>query len=265
MTLKLDKRVKIANPTDVIRFNNAKNKVIGEEREQGGIGTLSEKTTHRIIKRYLESNTRFHEVRLGDYIADVYNGENIYEIQTRNFRSLKSKLSIFLEIAPVTVVYPVSVNRSLVWIDPESGEISEKRRSGKHGRITDIFKELVYIREYLDSGNLRFMLLFFNISDYRLLDGYGKDRKKRATRLDNVPDELLGEYLIENNEDYISFVPAELPEEFSVEDLRKLTGTDYKTAGQEVTVFNSLGLIERCGNRGRAYLYKKSLSFFKKN
>ena len=255
----MDERIKNVSPTDVIRFNNAKNTVLGEQREGNGIGTLGEKTTHRIIKRYLEGNTRFHEVRLGDYIADVYNGSHIYEIQTRNFGNLKSKLPIFLTIAPVTVVYPVSINKSLVWIDPESGEIKQKRRSNKHGQITDIFKELVFIRDYLNDDNLKFKLLFFDMTDYRLLDGYGSDKKKRATKLDNIPDELLGEYSIEGIKDYAQFIPSGLPEEFVTEDLRSLAKTDKNTAGKEIAVFKSLGLIERCGSRGRAYLYKMSV------
>ena len=253
----MDQRIKNVSPTDVIRFNNAKKQVIGEERARSGIGTLSEKTTHRIIKRYLESNTRFHEVRLGDYIADVYNGSHIYEIQTRNFGSLKGKLPVFLTIAPVTVVYPVSVNKSLVWIEPESGEIMEKRKSGKHGRITDIFKELVFIKDYLEYEELNFKLLFFESTDYRLLNGYGRDRKKHATKLDNVPETLLGEMELNSRSDFVSFLPEDLPEEFSTEDFRLCSGTDKKTAGKEVTVLRSLGLIERCGSRGRAYLYKK--------
>ena len=253
----MDQRIKNVSPTDVIRFNNAKKLVIDEERQTSGIGTLSEKTTHRIIKRYLESNTRFHEVRLGDYIADVYNGSHIYEVQTRNFGSLKSKLPVFLSIAPVTVVYPVSVNRSLVWIEPGTGEVMEKRRSGKHGRITDIFKELVFIKDYLEYDNLSFRLLFFESTDYRLLNGYGKDKKKHATKLDNVPETILGEMEFKDSSDYASFLPEELPEEFSAEDFRLCSGADKRTAGREVTVLRSLGLIERCGSRGRAYLYRK--------
>ena len=254
----MDQRIKNVSPTDVIRFNNAKKQVIDEERQTSGIGTLSEKTTHRIIKRYLESNTRFHEVRLGDYIADVYNGSHIYEVQTRNFGNLKSKLPVFLTIAPVTVVYPVSVNRSLVWIEPGTGEIMEKRRSGKHGRITDIFKELVFIKDYLEYDNLSFRLLFFESTDYRLLNGYGKDKKKHATKLDNVPEVLLGELELKGPSDFISFLPENLPEEFSTEEFRACSGTDKKMVGKEVTVLRSLGLIEKCGNRGRAYLYRRA-------
>ncbi|MBO6138253.1 MAG: hypothetical protein J6O71_06530 [Lachnospiraceae bacterium] len=254
----MDQHIKKPSPTDVIRFNNAKNQVINEERHRSGIGTLAEKTTHRIIKRYLEGNTRFHEVPLGDYIADVYNGSHIYEIQTRNFGSLKNKLSIFLTIAPVTVVYPVSVNKSLVWIEPESGEVMQKRLSGKHGRITDIFKELVFIKDYLDSENLSFRLLFFESTDYRLLNGYGRDKKKHATKLDNVPEELLGEVELTGRSDFAAFLPDSLPDEFSTEDFRLCSGTDKRIAGKEVNVLKSLGLIERCGSRGKAYLYRRS-------
>ena len=54
-------------------------------------------------------------------------------------------------------------------------------------------------------------------------------------------------------------IPSGLPEEFVTEDLRSLAKTDKNTAGKEIAVFKSLGLIERCGSRGRAYLYKMSV------
>ena len=37
---------------DELRFEAAKNKVIGVNRERQGIGTLSEKTVHAVLKNY---------------------------------------------------------------------------------------------------------------------------------------------------------------------------------------------------------------------
>lgn len=36
------------------RFREAKEKVLGEERLRASIGTLSEKTTHMVLKNYYE-------------------------------------------------------------------------------------------------------------------------------------------------------------------------------------------------------------------
>ena len=56
------------------------------------IGTLSEKSIHSTIKKYIESNEHFHEVKVGNYIADIKIDNNIFEIQTQNFKNLLNTL-----------------------------------------------------------------------------------------------------------------------------------------------------------------------------
>ena len=47
---------------DEVRFEAAKNKVIGINRERQGIGTLSEKTVHAVLKNYYAPDTDMHEI-----------------------------------------------------------------------------------------------------------------------------------------------------------------------------------------------------------
>ena len=42
---------------DELRFEAAKNRVIGINRERQGIGTLSEKTVHAVLKNYYAPDT----------------------------------------------------------------------------------------------------------------------------------------------------------------------------------------------------------------
>ena len=88
-------------------FETAKNKIIGIDRERHGIGTLSEKTVHAILKNYYAPDEDMHEIPIENYVADIYTGKEIIEIQTRQFNRMRDKLRAFLPLYPVTVVYPI--------------------------------------------------------------------------------------------------------------------------------------------------------------
>ena len=81
-------------------FEEAKRKIIGTDRQRLGIGTLSEKTVHAILKNYYEPDEDRQEIPIGNYVADIFAGGEIIEIQTRQFDKLRGKLSAFLPCTP---------------------------------------------------------------------------------------------------------------------------------------------------------------------
>ena len=103
------------------RFLAACDRIIHTEHIENGIGTLSEKTVHSVLKYYLEPDTSFHEVKTGRYVADIRTPDGIYEIQTRQFNKLRNKLEAFLPEYSVTVVYPIPHIKYLRWIYRSEG------------------------------------------------------------------------------------------------------------------------------------------------
>ena len=89
--------------------------------EENGIGTLGEKKLHAALKRFYAKDSTCLEVPLGRFVADVFDGERVVEVQTRQFARLEKKLRFFLERYPVTVVYPFPRTRHLIWTDPARG------------------------------------------------------------------------------------------------------------------------------------------------
>lgn len=59
---------------DELRFEAAKNRVIGINRERQGIGTLSEKTVHAVLKNYYAPDTDMHEIPIENFVADIFYG-----------------------------------------------------------------------------------------------------------------------------------------------------------------------------------------------
>lgn len=61
---------------------NAKDKIIGKAHNNKGIGTLSEKTLHAVLKLYYEPDEDKHEVAMSGYYADVYRQRNNRDTDT---------------------------------------------------------------------------------------------------------------------------------------------------------------------------------------
>ncbi len=225
------------------------------------IGTLKEMSYHRQLKYRLMPDPQLHEQRVGKYIADIRCGREIIEIQTCGFYKLKEKLAYFLsEGYRVTVAYPVETVKWLLWVDPESGEVT-RRKSPKKGSASDLLREMYGIRELLGHPGLSFLMVTAQTEETRLLNGRGKEQKKGAKRLERVPVKFLEETRYNRPEDFLSLVPRDLPEAFTVKDYiacAHLPKRNPRAGHDAVCVIEALGLAERAGNRGRAFLYRRT-------
>lgn len=101
--------------------------------KQGASGNRDalRETVHAVLKNYYAPDTDMHEIPIENFVADIFTGTEIIEIQTRSFQVMRRKLDAFLKIYPVTIVYPIPHVKWLSWIDEESGEMSPKRKSPK--------------------------------------------------------------------------------------------------------------------------------------
>lgn len=241
---------------DETRFERAKNRVIGINRERQGIGTLSEKTVHAVLKNYYAPDTDMHEIPIENYVADIYTGSEIIEIQTRSFNNMRKKLAAFLPLYPVTIVYPIPHIKWLSWIDEESGETSPLRKSPKKGNAYQAFIELYKIRPFLADKNIRFRLALIDMEEYRLLNGWSRDKKKGSDRFDRIPQKFVEEVCIDRREDYMQFIPYDIKEEFTAKDFAKCAKIPVRLAQTVLLILYDLKIVERIGKEGRSYLYK---------
>lgn len=221
-----------------------------------GIGTLSEKRLHAALKRCYAPDPSHREVAVGRYIADVFDGERIVEIQTAHFSYLRAKLKHFLALYPVTLVYPLPRMRYLIWTDPETGESSKPHKGRRQETPLSALHELYAIAPYLREENLTVELLLFDLDEYRLLDGYGKDRKKRASLVERLPRGVPERIVLRTVADYRALLPEGLPERFKVAEFRKLTNLRSRPAYSAVHLLETLGVLIQDGMDGRAAVYR---------
>ena len=236
-------------------FEAARKKVIGVDRKRSGIGTLSEKTVHAILKNYYEPDEEKQEIPIENYVADIFSDGGIMEIQTRQFNKMRNKLSAFLPLYPVTIVYPIPREKWIIWIDEENGELSRKRKSPAKGNVYLAFIELYKIKMYLKNPNLRVKLVLMDMEEYKLLNGWSRDKKRGSSRYDRIPTELVEEVDITRIEDYMQFVPYDLEEEFTSKEFAKAAHIPVKLAQTVLNILYDIGTVTRTGKNGREYLY----------
>ena len=241
--------------SDGMSFSEALETALSRNRES--IGTYKEKTLHHTLKLYY-GGLHSTEANVGRYIADVVREDGIYEIQSKAFYRMTAKLESFLSVSPVTVVYPVTVSKNIIWADIETGEIVSTSRSPKKGSVYNILPELYSLRQFLKNDNLSFICAMVDCDEYRYADGYGKDKKKRATKVDIVPSSLIDEIQFRNTADYRLFLPDSLPEIFTSSDYSKVTKLRRKDSSKALFVLTELGVVSRVGAEGKSFLYKIS-------
>lgn len=236
-------------------FNQAAAKILSREHENHGIGTLGEKTLHAVVKNYVEPDEDFHEVPLEGYVADVYRDGHVFEIQTANFNTLRGKLKAFLPLYHVTIVYPVPATKWLRWIDVQTGEVTDRRKSPKKGTPQAVFHELYRIKPFLKDPNLSVRILMIDIEESRMLDGWSADGKKGSHRYDRIPVDLVEDLCLERAEDYRMLVPPEL-EHFGSREYARAAGLTRGRAQTALNIMHYLGIVERIGKKGNAFLYE---------
>ncbi|MDR1630783.1 MAG: hypothetical protein LBS36_11340 [Oscillospiraceae bacterium] len=241
---------------NTVDFQTACQSVVNAVRSREGIGTLGEKTLHAVLKLYVEPDTAFHEIKVGRYYADIAKGNTIIEIQTRGFDALRSKLAAFLDAGrQVTIVHPIAATKWLCWVDPETGEATKRRKSPRRGRAQDIFPELYKIKPFLTHENLSFCIVLLDLEEFRLLDGWSRDKKKGSTRYERTPLSLTEELRIAAPSDYEKLLPPGLPSPFSAKDFAKAAGVSPRCAQTAVHILHHVGALARAGKQKNAFLY----------
>ena len=239
------------------RFDAARSAVITlVPRERHGIGMQSEKTLHAVLKQYIDPDEDHQEIPIDNYVADIYHDGRITEIQTAHMDAMRARLRCLLPQYPVRIVYPVPAEKWIIWVDPDTGELLKRNRSPLRGSFYHAFRELYRIRPFLLDPNLSFELMLIDLDEYRLLDGWSRDRKRGSHRYDRIPVRLRDRMVLTCPQDYMQFVPADLQEPFTSAEFAKAAGFRKKGFSTVLLILTEAGVVERIGKRGNSWLYR---------
>jgi len=247
-------------PSDTLKFENLIRDAAVLGRDEAGIGTYKEKSLHYILKNFFCSDKDFHETSYKGYVADIMKDGYITEIQSSSLSGLKGKLDTFLDENTVRIVFPIIEKRTIIWVDPETGDMKRSRRSVSSENMYTLLKQLIYILDYLRDPALTITAVILHADDYRALNGRGKDRKIGAEKLDCVPTKLVDVRDLVFPDDLIEFVPEELPEVFTRDEFSKATHLRGRALWALLKVMLEMRVIVRLENEGRRYRYSRNMS-----
>lgn len=215
------------------------------------IGLLSEHTLHRVIKFYLSLDESFHEIKTSNKFADVLIDNHIYEVQTKNFNLLRSKLEVLLKDYKVSVIFPIFLN-AVNYEFNDKGELIKERKSTRHDTFFKIFPELYKIKSYLNHPNLDFIVFSFDIKEIRNQTKVTYKSRKGYERENQIPVKLND--IVNNLFERIKQLNIE--DGFTSKDFRKITKLTLSKTQTTLNVLTYLNIVERIGKKQNAFLYK---------
>lgn len=219
-----------------------------------GIGSLNESPLHAAVKRHVAPPGSRFEVEVGGYVVDVVANGLLLEVQTGNFGAMRAKLGALLPEHRLRVVLPIAGRRWIVKRH-DDGRI-DRRRSPKRGSPRHLFEELVALPTLLAHPHFELEVILIEEQEFR------RHRPGRAWRRRGWVIEhrelvsVLERRLFREPSDLLPLLPDGLPETFTTADIAASAALPRRWAGQAAYCLAALGLVERVGKRGNAYVYR---------
>lgn len=249
---------------------------LSEDSKYNGIGTLGEKQMHAAIKRFICPDKSKHEIKIesikgcfdGDnnisttkrrFVADILDGNTVYEIQTGSFSPLREKISWILENTEynVAVIHPIAQTKWVSLINSESGNIEKRYRSNVRGKITDIASELYFFRDFISSPRFSLVVFMLKAEQYKKNSAGPHAKRPKYKKYELIPLDLISAYIFKNASDYKLFIPSSLSESFTVKEYSNASRIRGIDAYSIVNTLCHIGLLEEHGKSGRAKVYRR--------
>ncbi len=239
-------------------FEQALTRAQSDAALPGGIGILKEKTLHATLKWWLDDDQSHHEIPLPEgFVADIFDGETVTEVQTAGFSCFRPKLTGLLDIYPVRVVHPLVRRKWVRWVDPATGEVGEPHRSPRVGSFTDACRELIYILPCLTHPRLTVELVLLDVEERRLADGWSRDGKRGSHRLERWPLALGERLVLSCPADYAALIPPILGDTFLTEEFRQAARLQGRNLSGALKLLAELGVLTR-EKEGRGWRYYRA-------
>ena len=249
-----------------LRFSRLCHEELSRDKVREGIGLLEEKRLHSVFKRWICDDFETHEQKVpgrGEksrkFVADVLTKEGeIFEIQTADLYPMRKKIEFYMNETDhtVTVLHPLIGKKQILWMHPQTGEITPARSTLREGVLHGVAQLKAYI-PYLCTPRFHLIFPVIEAEEYRLLDGWGKGGKRGSHRYELLPRALTEVYRLSTREDFLAIFP-EMPTEFTAKEFGKYTRLRGYDLYDVLAVFEGLDIIEKCGTRGRAAVWRKA-------
>jgi hypothetical protein len=194
----------------------------------------------------------------GKFRVDVVRGDRLIEIQHGPLGAIRDKVRELLEHHYVLVVKPIVVCKYLVKQTRPGGEILQRRRSPKRGRLLDIFDDLIRFTRVFPHRRLTLEVALVDIEEYRY-PGHGRRRRWRRTDQQTEDQKLLAiheTHRFRTASDLLRLIQPVPSSPFHTGDLAAALGIARWRAQRIAYCLHRMGAIQQVGKLGNARLYR---------
>ena len=223
------------------------------------IGTYQEKSLHAALKDWYAAPGDQAEQPVDGYVIDLIRGDELIEIQTRNFSAIKRKLAALLPQHAVRLVHPIPAQKWIVRLDGDGATVLSRRRSPKRGTLLDVFDELVSIPHLVAHPQFSLEVLLVEVEETRRQDGRGSWRRRGWSIHDQELVGITSQHRFHGPSDYAALLPATLPEPFTSSRLAARLGVRHGQGQKIAYCLRHMGAIEIVGKQGNAYQYQRAV------
>ena len=222
------------------------------------IGVLNEKQLHAALKEWVFQPGDLREVPVGGYVVDIVRGDQLIEIQTRNFARIARKLAALAGEYQVRLVHPIAREKWIVKLSEDGQAVTSRRRSPKRGAYEDVFNELVHIPDLVANPAFSVDVVLTREDEYRQHDDTLGWRRRGWVVVERRLIEVVGCRSMNTPADVAALLPDGLADPFSTGDLAKATGRPRRLAQRMAYCLRKLGAITPAGKQGNSILYVRA-------
>ena len=226
-------------------------------KRKKGRAYAGESALHRDLKQHYSKPDGQREVYRHGYVIDVARPDVLVEIQTSNFAAIKEKLLALTAQEPVLLVHPIAQTKWLLRQDSAGARIS-RRKSPRHGRWEECFRELIRFPQLMAHPNLALELALVDVEELRCADGRGSWRRRgvsvRGRRLLRIRERRR----LNDPGDFAAWLPSELPAVFTVRQLAQTAQLTRRLAGMMAYCLREMGALRVVGKAGNAFCYQRA-------
>ncbi len=218
--------------------------------------TYNEKALHAALKTWYASPTDQFEQPVGRYVIDIVQPQQLVEIQTRSFASLKTKLHELVKTHRVRLVHPIAQEKWVVKLAADLVTQESRRKSPKRGSVVNLFAELVSFPKLINHPNFSLEVLLIREEEQRRHEPGRSWRRAGWVTHERYLLGVVEQRIFHTAADLVELLPSSLVQPFTSTELAKALRCPGRLAQQMSYCLRTMGAIEEVGKRGRAKLYQ---------
>lgn len=223
------------------------------------IGSLNEGSLHASLKSWYAEESDEIEKHIDGYIIDVIKDDQLIEIQTAGFSSIKLKMVHLAKNYPTKLVYPIAETKWLLKLPEEPETAPIRRKSPRAGTIFDLFDELVSFPELIMEDRFSIEIVFIVEEEVRKFTGNKSWRRGGWKIVDRKLIQVLGTLCLPNAAAFSKLLPENLTESFTTKELATTVGISIRKAQKMVYCLRKMNVIQASGKQGRYIVYTRSM------